>query len=75
VGAKDLGREEQDRLKFEPPNKALHLTGAADATEATTTETKTRATSACPRCGAAMIVGPILSALQLVTAPFAYDTS
>ena len=30
-----------------------------------TTETATRATWACPRCGAAMIVGPILSALHL----------
>jgi Putative transposase/Transposase zinc-binding domain len=42
---------------------------APDTTEATTTETKTRATWACPRCGAAMIVGPILSALHLATSP------
>jgi Putative transposase len=31
------------------------------------TETPTVATWACPRCGAAMILGPILSALQLMT--------
>jgi hypothetical protein len=48
---------------------------APDATESTTTETKTRATWACPRCGAAMIVGPILSALQLATLTWSFDTS
>jgi hypothetical protein len=32
-----------------------------------TTDTAPRTTWACPHCGAAMIVGPILSALQLVT--------
>ena len=32
-----------------------------------TTDTPARATWACPRCGAAMIVGPILSALHLAT--------
>ena len=36
------------------------------ATDSTTTETEPRATWACPRCGAAMIVGPILTASQLV---------
>ena len=39
--------------------------------EAATTDTPTRATWACPRCGAAMIVGPILSALHLATVPWA----
>ena len=48
---------------------------APDATESTTTETQTRATWACPRCGAAMIVGPILSALQLATVTWSFDTS
>ena len=38
-------------------------------------DARTRATWACPRCGAAMIVGPILSALQLATATFGFDTS
>ena len=32
-------------------------------------------TWACPRCGAAMIVGPILSALQLATITLGFDTS
>jgi hypothetical protein len=39
------------------------------------TEAPTRATWACPRCGTAMIVGPILSAFQLATAAFGFDTS
>jgi Putative transposase/Transposase zinc-binding domain len=40
-------------------------TPAPVATGSTTTETETRAMWACPRCGAAMIVGPILTASQL----------
>jgi hypothetical protein len=48
---------------------------APDATGSTTTATPTRATWACPRCGARMIVGPILSALQLATLPCGFDTS
>jgi hypothetical protein len=39
------------------------------------TGTTTTATWACPRCGAAMILGPILSALQLRTITFGWDTS
>ena len=42
-------------------NPARHTRAAGtdpDATAATTTDTTTRATWACPRCGAAMIVGP-----------------
>ncbi len=35
---------------------------------------QTRATWACPRCGAAMIVGPILSALHLATVTWSFDT-
>jgi hypothetical protein len=50
-------------------------TPAPVATESTTTDTTTRATWACPRCGAAMIVGPILSALQLATVTLSFDTS
>src|SRR5206468_4582270 len=47
---------------------ARTLLSAARATIAppsTATATPTAATWACPRCGAAMILGPILSALQL----------
>ena len=45
------------------------------ATAAATTATETCATWACPRCGAAMIVGPILSALHLATATWSFDSS
>jgi predicted RNA-binding Zn-ribbon protein involved in translation (DUF1610 family) len=48
---------------------------APDVTGSTTTETTTRATWACPRCGAAMILGPILSALQLKTVTLGFDSS
>ena len=40
-----------------------------------TTDTPARATWACPRCGAAMIVGPILSALHLASVTLGFDTS
>jgi hypothetical protein len=53
-------------------------TPAGSSTDATATvipETTTRSTWACPRCGAAMIVGPILSALQLATLTWCFDTS
>ena len=46
-----------------------------DATTIVTTDTAPRATWACPRCGAAMIVGPVLSALQLATVTWRFDTS
>ena len=39
------------------------------------TVSPTPATWTCPHCGAAMIVGPILSALQLATRTWAFDTS
>ena len=45
-----------------------------DATRSATT-TETPATWTCPRCGAAMIVGPILSALHLASITLAFDTS
>ena len=45
------------------------------ATAMPTTEPTTRATWACPRCGAAMIVGPFLSALHLTTVTLGFDTS
>ena len=34
-----------------------------------------RATWPCPRCGTAMIVGPIVSALHLATLTLGFDTS
>ena len=54
------------------------LLGAARTTVATpsrATETPTVATSACPRCGATMLPGPILSALQLMTIALGFDSS
>jgi hypothetical protein len=57
---------------------ARTLLGAVRTTIApapTTTEAPTVDTWACPRCGAAMIFGPILSALQLRTITFGWDTS
>jgi hypothetical protein len=47
---------------------------STDATAPTTT-TETAPSWACPRCGAAMIVGPILSALHLASVTLAFDTS
>jgi hypothetical protein len=43
------------------------------ATATLTDETVT--VSTCPRCGAAMIVGPILSALHLASVTLGFDTS
>ena len=49
---------------------------ATDPTAPTPTDTPpARATWACPRCGAAMIVGPILSALRLATVTWSFDSS
>jgi hypothetical protein len=39
------------------------------------TETAIRGTWACPRCGAAMVVGPILSAIHLTILTLRFDTS
>jgi Putative transposase len=41
----------------------------------TTTEAPTARTWTCPRCGAAMILGPILSARQLITITLGFDSS
>jgi hypothetical protein len=46
-----------------------------DTTVLTTTDTPAHAMWACPRCGAAMIVGPILSALHLATVTWSFDSS
>ncbi len=57
---------------------ARTLLGAVRPTVApaqTTTEAPTIDTWACPRCGAAMILGTILSALQLATITLGFDTS
>ena len=57
---------------------ARNLLGAvrtAVAAAPTTTEAPTIDTWACPRCGAAMSLGPILSALQLATITLGVDTS
>jgi predicted RNA-binding Zn-ribbon protein involved in translation (DUF1610 family) len=54
------------------------LSTAAASTGATATappETATGASWACPRCGAPMIVGPILSMLHLATLTLGFDTS
>lgn len=48
---------------------------AIDTAPPTTTDTPARATWVCPRCGAAMIVGPILSALHLATVTWSFDSS
>ena len=48
---------------------------APDTTAPTTTDAPARTTWACPRCGAAMIVGPILSALHLATVTWSFDSS
>jgi hypothetical protein len=58
------------RTLLATPSPAAPASAAAPTTEA-----PTRTTWACPRCGAAMIVGPILSAFQLATAAFGFDTS
>ena len=46
---------------------------STDAAPATTTQTA--AMWACPRCGAAMIVGPIVSAFHLASVTLGFDTS
>ena len=60
------------RTLLATPSAAATSTGA---TATVTPETATRASWACPRCGAAMIVGPILSALHLATITLRFDTS
>jgi hypothetical protein len=48
---------------------------STDTTPPVTANTVPRATWACPRCGATMIVGPILSALHLASVRLGFDTS
>jgi Putative transposase/Transposase zinc-binding domain len=48
---------------------------ATDTTAPPTTATPARATWTCPQCGAAMTVGPILSALYLATVTWSFDSS
>ena len=59
------------RLLAIPPVAAA----STDATAKVTGELMPRASWACPRCGAAMIVGPILAALRLATLTLGFDTS
>ena len=61
------------RPRAHPPRRAAPdgRIASADGDRAPTTA----ATWACPRCGAAMILGPILSALQLMTITLGFDTS
>ena len=59
------------RSRLTPPVSPLPTPTPAQAA----TETPTRATWACPHCGAAMLVGPILSARQLATLTWRFDTS
>ena len=47
----------------------------ADTPATTPTDTPARTTWACPRCGAAMIVGRILSASHLATVIWSFDSS
>ena len=46
-----------------------------DVPRTLTTDTLPRASWACPRCGAAMIVGPIVSTIRLATLTLGFDTS
>ena len=48
---------------------------ASETTKPETTATPTRATWTCPHCGATMIIGPILSALQLASLTWGFDSS
>jgi hypothetical protein len=50
-------------------------TRAPDEGVRTPTDITTRAVWACRRCGAAMIIGPMLSAFQLATQMWSFDTS
>jgi len=51
------------------------VTSSRPTPTTTTATTDTVAVWACPRCGAAMIVGPILSALHLASVRLGFDTS
>jgi hypothetical protein len=60
------------RLLTRPPIPVTTPTPTADNT---TVESPTRATWTCPHCGAAMIIGNRLSALQLARLTWSFDTS
>jgi predicted RNA-binding Zn-ribbon protein involved in translation (DUF1610 family) len=60
------------RTLLAPPAAAVTATCA---TTVVTSATETGATWACPRCGAAMIIGPILSARHLATLTWSFDSS
>jgi hypothetical protein len=53
----------------------LAAPSSTDAAADAPPETPTGPTWVCPRCGAAMIVGPILSALTLARLVLGFDTS
>jgi hypothetical protein len=53
----------------------LGQTRTSITTPGLTTEVPKQATWTCPRCGAPMILGPILTALQLATFTLGFDTS
>jgi hypothetical protein len=53
----------------------LHAPRTHLATSSTPTEAPMPATWTCPRCGAVMTLGPILSRLQLVTITLGFDSS
>jgi hypothetical protein len=53
----------------------IETSPAAPAPVPSKTEATTGATWACPRCGAPMIVGPILSAFHLAKVTLGFDTS
>jgi hypothetical protein len=54
---------------------AIPATAARSTDPAPTTEPATGPTWTCPRCGAAMTIGPILSALHLAAVTLGFDTS
>ena len=54
---------------------ALATPATPAATATVTAEPAPRATWACPRCGASMIIGPILSPFHLATVTLVFDTS
>jgi hypothetical protein len=60
------------RTLLATPSAAVAST---DVPATRTTDTATRASWACPRCGAAMIIGPIVSTLHLATLTLGFDTS
>jgi len=54
---------------------AAPVSTVSAAAQPATTDAPPRATWTCPHCGTAMHIGPILSALQLATLTWGFDTS